>query len=237
VTIRDRLRPLAYPATLAAVVVVVSISGLGAISTQPHAVTAQAVPINPPPVGPQGPQGPPGADGAPATMSIGTVTTGAPGSPVTVTNSGTPTNAVFNMSIPQGSVGATGAVGATGTIGATGPAGAVGATGAVGPSGPGCSNASTNLQCASLTTNAAGQVTGTYPLAYPAGKLPIISALPVGVAGSLTNVQMVSETNTAATFQVNLANFATVSLIGLTILSIPTNPGVTTINVTALAPP
>lgn len=49
---------------------------------------------------------PPGPPGAAATVTIGTVTTGAPGTPAEVTNSGTPQNAVLNFTIPQGLPGA-----------------------------------------------------------------------------------------------------------------------------------
>jgi len=41
----------------------------------------------------------------PATITIGTTTTGEPGTPAMVTNSGTPTNAVLNFTIPQGIAG------------------------------------------------------------------------------------------------------------------------------------
>lgn len=46
-----------------------------------------------------GPQGPPG------TIAVGTVAGAAPGSPATVTNSGTPTAAVLNFQLPQGAPG------------------------------------------------------------------------------------------------------------------------------------
>lgn len=45
---------------------------------------------------------PPGPPGVAATVTIGTVTTGAPGTPAEVTNSGTAQNAVLNFTIPQG---------------------------------------------------------------------------------------------------------------------------------------
>lgn len=69
------------------------------------------------PTGPQGPQGPKGDTGnqgpagTAASISIGTVTTGQPGSLVSVTNSGTSTNAIFNFSIPRGNDGAQGPAG------------------------------------------------------------------------------------------------------------------------------
>ena len=58
--------------------------------------------------GETGPKGDPGSDGNPgkaATIRVGTVTTLAPGSYATVTNTGTETEAVFNFGIPQGASG------------------------------------------------------------------------------------------------------------------------------------
>ena len=81
--------------------------------------------------GPQGPAGADGKDGAAATISVGTVTTGAPGTSATVTNSGTSSAAVFNFTIPRGAKGDKGDKGDTGD---TGPAGADGAQGADGKS-------------------------------------------------------------------------------------------------------
>jgi hypothetical protein len=69
--------------------------------------------------GQPGQQGNPGAAGAAATISVGTVTTGAAGSSVTVNNAGSSSAAVFDFSIPRG---ATGATGATGPKGDQGPA-------------------------------------------------------------------------------------------------------------------
>lgn len=59
-------------------------------------------------IGPQGIQGIQGPTGTAATITIGTVTTGAPGSSVIVTNVGTSAAAVLDFSIPEGDVGATG---------------------------------------------------------------------------------------------------------------------------------
>ena len=59
-------------------------------------------------VGPQGETGPRGYTGGygePATISVGTVTTLAAGSPATVTNVGTPTDAVLDFGIPAGAQG------------------------------------------------------------------------------------------------------------------------------------
>ena len=53
----------------------------------------------------QGEKGDPGKDGLSATIKIGEVTTGEPGSDVTVENVGDDTNAVLNISIPKGADG------------------------------------------------------------------------------------------------------------------------------------
>ena len=76
--------------------------------------------------GPQGPAGADGKDGAAATISVGTVTTGAPGSSASVVNAGTSNAAVLNFTIPRG---------ATGEQGPKGDPGQAGADGAQGPAG------------------------------------------------------------------------------------------------------
>lgn len=50
-----------------------------------------------------------GPTGAAATIAVGTVSTGAPGSSVVVTNAGTSSAAVFDITIPRGATGAAGA--------------------------------------------------------------------------------------------------------------------------------
>mgnify|MGYP004524931967 CR=1 FL=1 len=49
-------------------------------------------------VGPTGPRGPQG----PATITVGSTTTGEPGTNAQVTNSGTSGNAILNFTIPRG---------------------------------------------------------------------------------------------------------------------------------------
>jgi len=73
--------------------------------------------------GPQGDTGPAGAQGPAGILSVGTVTTGDPGSAVSFVNVGTPENATFNISIPRGDTGITGDTGVAGPAGAQGPAG------------------------------------------------------------------------------------------------------------------
>ena len=69
-------------------------------------------------------QGPPGAA---ATVTVGTVTTGEPGTDAIVTNSGTENAAVLNFTIPKGETGAVGAVGTQGPKGDKGDPGPAGA--------------------------------------------------------------------------------------------------------------
>lgn len=66
--------------------------------------------------GPQGPQGEQGIQGEAATITVGTVTTGAPGSSVIVTNVGTSGDAVFDFTIPKGDTGDLGSLSATSPI-------------------------------------------------------------------------------------------------------------------------
>lgn len=70
------------------------------------------------------------------TITIGSVSTGAPGTSASVTNSGTDTNAILNFVIPRGATGDTGATGPRGVTGPQGPAGPQGATGPQGAPGP-----------------------------------------------------------------------------------------------------
>lgn len=61
------------------------------------------------PVGPKGDTGNTGPQGPAATITVGSVTTGSPGSSVVVTNSGSSTAAVLNFTIPKGDTGSSGA--------------------------------------------------------------------------------------------------------------------------------
>ena len=118
--------------------------------------------------GTNGTDGSDGADGAAATISVGTVSTGAPGSSVTVTNSGTSNAAVFDFSIPQGDDGAaTVSIGNVNT-GAPGSSASVTNSGTqtaaildfVIPSGlqgnPGTNGTNATITVGSVTTGAAG---------------------------------------------------------------------------------
>ena len=61
------------------------------------------------PAGPQGEPGPAGEDGLTPTLTIGTVTTGEPGTDAEATITGTAPNFVLNLTIPQGEPGTPGA--------------------------------------------------------------------------------------------------------------------------------
>ena len=67
--------------------------------------------------GTDGANGANGADGVSPTVSVGTVTTGNPGTPVSVTNAGTSTNVVLNFRIPKGEKGDKGNKGDKGDTG------------------------------------------------------------------------------------------------------------------------
>ena len=81
------------------------------------------------PKGETGEQGAKGDTGTPATIKVGTVKTGAAGTSVTVSNSGTASAAVFDFVIPRGDKGDTGPQGLQGIQGATGATGPQGAKG------------------------------------------------------------------------------------------------------------
>ena len=87
-------------------------------------------------IGPTGPTGPTGATGLTPNLTIGLVTTGAPGSAASATITGIAPNFILNLTIPQGPTGPMGLTGLPGVPGATGPTGPTGPRGATGPTGP-----------------------------------------------------------------------------------------------------
>lgn len=95
------------------------------------------------------------------------------------------------------------------------------------------------FQEAILTTAMDGTVTWTYPVAYGAGVVPVVTGLAVGTAGStdVINVQLDGNpTNTAAKFRVTRTALSVVALLGLTILSVPASVGATKIHALARLP-
>lgn len=85
--------------------------------------------------GDTGPKGDPGEDGAAATVTVGTVTTGEPGTEAAVVNGGTSSAAVLNFTIPKGAAGAQGPAGEDGADGAPGEKGEKGDKGDPGEPG------------------------------------------------------------------------------------------------------
>lgn len=76
-----------------------------------------------------------GPAGQAATITVGTTTTGGPGTKAQVTNSGTAQNAIFNFTIPQGAQGQQGPKGEPGPQGVQGEPGQKGDPGETGPAG------------------------------------------------------------------------------------------------------
>ncbi len=134
------------------------------------------------------------------------------------------------------------ASGGRGKQGAQGPQGAQGIQGqqgVQGVQGPAGTNA-TPFQSARVTTAADGSYTWDYPTPYAGGVVPHVNAIAEGpnpAAGALVNVQLEgAPTNTQAKFRVTRSNRATVALLGIDLLSLPTNPGATVLHVFAKAP-
>lgn len=90
-----------------------------------------------------------------------------------------------------------------------------------------------------LQSGADGTITWTYSTPFGAGVVPrcfAVAEVATGVT-DVINIQVVdTPTNTQCKFLVNRTNRSVVSLIGLTILSVPTSPGVTWAHVCALEP-
>jgi hypothetical protein len=109
------------------------------------------------------------SSGGSSTITLGTVSTGNPGTSVSITNTGTATAPLFNFTIPRGDVGPqglkgdTGLTGSKGDTGDTGPAGIQGpqgepgATGAAGTNGTnGTNGLAATISVGTVTTGAAG---------------------------------------------------------------------------------
>lgn len=97
--------------------------------------------------------------GPAGTVSIGTTTTGAPGTAAAVSNVGTSTAALLNFVIPQGATGATGATGPQGATGSQGP----------------------NLVNATTATQLSGVLAGNGATVQTATSLQMQSAIGAGV--------------------------------------------------------
>lgn len=90
------------------------------------------------------------------------------------------------------------------------------------------------VQCA-----ADGTLTWTYSTPFTNGVTPIVLAVAEVASGvtDVVNVQVVdTPTNTSCKLLVNRTQRSVVSLIGLTVLSVPSQPGVTWVHAVALEP-
>ena len=84
-----------------------------------------------------------------------------------------------------------------------------------------------------------GTITWVYPTPFGVGVVPRVVAVAEVPAGTtdVVNVQVIdTPTNTQCKLLVNRTNRSVVSLIGLTILSVPSQPGATWVHVVALEP-
>lgn len=90
-----------------------------------------------------------------------------------------------------------------------------------------------------MQSAADGTITWVFSTPFGAGVVPRISAIAEVPAGTtdVVNVQVVgTPTNTQCQLLVNRANRSVASLLGLTVLSIPSQPGVTWVHAIALEP-
>lgn len=92
---------------------------------------------------------------------------------------------------------------------------------------------------ARVQSAADGTLTWTFSPPFGAGVVPIISAVAEAATGvaDVINVQVVdTPTNTGCKLLVNRTQRSVVALLGLTLLSVPSSPGVTWVHAVALEP-
>lgn len=92
---------------------------------------------------------------------------------------------------------------------------------------------------ARIQSAADGTITWTYSTPFGAGVVPRVIAVAEVATGvtDVVNVQVIdTPTNVSCKLLVNRTNRSTVSLIGLTVLSVPTQPGATWVHAVALEP-
>ena len=156
--------------------------------------------------GPQGETGPQGAKGDAATIQVGTVTTGEPGTNVSVTNSGTQYAAVFDFSIPKGPKGDKGDTGNTGPQGETGAAGSAAtiAVGSVTTGEPG-----TDASVSNIGTSSAAVFNFTIPRGEKGAKGDKGDTGAAGSSGSAATIQVGTVTTGEAGSQVSIVNSGT----------------------------
>lgn len=91
---------------------------------------------------------------------------------------------------------------------------------------------------ARLQTAADGTITWTYPTPFAQGVIPIVNGFAEAPdTTDVINVQAIgTPTNTQVRVRVTRTQRSTVTLLGLTILSVPTSPGVIWVHLTAFEP-
>lgn len=92
---------------------------------------------------------------------------------------------------------------------------------------------------ARIQTGVDGSIVWTFSTPFDAGVVPRVVAVAEVPSGTtdVVNVQVVgTPTNTGCTLLVNRTNRSTVALLGLTILSLPSQPGATWVHAVALEP-
>lgn len=162
-------------------------------------------------IGPQGSagtNGTNGANGSAATVSVGTVTTLAPGASATVTNAGSSNSAVFNFGIPAGAAGSNGSNGATGSPGAA----ATVAVGSVSALPAGSTPTVTNVGSSSAAVLNFGLTVGNAGADGAAGVNAFGS--PSSRSLSLATAYQATTTAKPAVVTVNLSSTASLSLTG-----------------------
>lgn len=90
-----------------------------------------------------------------------------------------------------------------------------------------------------ISSLADGTILWTYSTPFAAGVVPRIAAIAEVASGitDVVNVQLIdTPTNTSCKLLVNRTNRSTVALLGLTILSVPTQPGITVVHAIAIEP-
>lgn len=76
-----------------------------------------------------------------------------------------------------------------------------------------------STESGTVTTDSSGNVTWTYPTAYPAGTVPKCSCLPHGTTATNVTAQWISATNTSVTFKV--WSLPQTSVLGIVVLGAP----------------
>lgn len=116
---------------------------------------------------------------------------------------------------------------AKGDTGAQGPKGDKGDTGSQGPAG----TPAKTVQSIKATTNAAGLYTWTFPVPFPVA--PTVAATVLSATTDIFDVKITAVSATSVTVQIGRTQAATVSLLGLTILSVPASVGAQTVHIIA----